>query len=80
MFKLMGKKISTFLAENFCLSKPVCILYFRCIDRILGEQLNKFRITLQDIKTLESAEVTAIDRLTEVRASMKISKVSVDWL
>ena len=55
MLKLMGKKIFTFYAENFCLSKPVheyrrgqclfwqheelVILYLRCLVTIDGFSL-----------------------------------------
>ena len=55
----------------------VLVLNFSCscIDKILDEQLKKIQTTLQDISTLESAEITANDRLSEVRASMRLNKV-----
>ncbi|XP_053405798.1 unconventional myosin-IXAb-like isoform X4 [Mercenaria mercenaria] len=44
-----------------------------CIEKILQEQLYKLKATLQDINTLESAEATANERLSVVRASMRNS-------
>ncbi|XP_052098599.1 unconventional myosin-IXa-like isoform X6 [Mytilus californianus] len=44
------------------------------IEKIISEQLDKLRSTLEDLQTLESAEITAVDRLQVVRTSMRISK------
>ena len=40
------------------------------IQEVIEEQLKKLRITLADIKTLDSAATTAEQRLSAVRASM----------
>ncbi|XP_067665748.1 unconventional myosin-IXb-like isoform X12 [Haliotis asinina] len=45
-----------------------------CIEYILGEQLMKVNATLEDIHTLESAEKSAADRLSFVRASIRAPK------
>ncbi|XP_071119029.1 unconventional myosin-IXb-like isoform X6 [Haliotis cracherodii] len=46
----------------------------QCIEFILGEQLMKVNATLEDIHTLESAERSASDRLSFVRASIRAPK------
>ncbi|KAJ8304274.1 hypothetical protein KUTeg_017857 [Tegillarca granosa] len=44
------------------------------VEHIIKEQVMRIKTTLADISTLESAEVTAADRLNIVRASMRASK------
>ena len=41
MLELMGKKILTFLAEKFCLSKPVCMTDRRNLPTQLFERLGQ---------------------------------------
>ncbi|WAQ98537.1 MY9AA-like protein [Mya arenaria] len=48
-----------------------------CIEKILSEQVRKLKTTLQDINTLESAEQTATERLSVVRASIRGEKTAV---
>jgi hypothetical protein len=50
---------------------------FSCIEIILAEELSTVKSKLQDISTLESAEKTAEERLTFVRASLRESRVSL---
>ncbi|KAK3592955.1 hypothetical protein CHS0354_036814 [Potamilus streckersoni] len=45
-----------------------------CIEKVLKFQLQKLMISLQDIDALENAELTAIDRLSAFRASMRNAK------
>ncbi|ESP05442.1 hypothetical protein LOTGIDRAFT_102587 [Lottia gigantea] len=42
-----------------------------CLENIISERLKKLKATLSDINTLESAEKTATDRLTYLRASIR---------
>ena len=49
----------------------------RCVEKILHEQLRKLKTALQDINTLESAEQTANERLSVVRASMRTNTKTV---
>ncbi|KAL8597793.1 hypothetical protein ACOMHN_004908 [Nucella lapillus] len=49
-----------------------------CIEVILSEELATVRSKLEDISTLESAEKTAEERLSFVRASLKKSRVKAD--
>ncbi|CAE1298624.1 unnamed protein product [Acanthosepion pharaonis] len=46
----------------------------QCIENIISEQLRKLKVTLADISTLSTAQATANDRLTHVRASIKVPK------
>lgn len=42
----------------------------RCVELIICEQMNKYRVRLKDINSLEFAEVKAKSRLTLIRRSM----------
>lgn len=42
----------------------------RCVELIIGEQMNKYRARLKDINSLEFAENKAKSRLTHIRRSM----------
>lgn len=42
----------------------------RCVELIIGEQMNKYRARLKDINSLEFAENKAKSRLTHIRKSM----------
>ncbi|KAL3866507.1 hypothetical protein ACJMK2_043800 [Sinanodonta woodiana] len=42
-----------------------------CIEKVLKFQLQKLKNSLQDIDALENAELTAVDRLSAFRASMR---------
>lgn len=53
------------------------VLFPSCIEIILAEELATVKSKLADISTLESAEQTAEERLSFVRASLRGSKVSV---
>ena len=53
---------------------------YRVIEHIINEQLDKLKSTLEDLQTLDSAEVTAVDRLHVVRTSMRISKVLLKYI
>ncbi|XP_055956290.1 unconventional myosin-IXa isoform X3 [Patella vulgata] len=45
-----------------------------CLENIITERLKKLKSTFNDINTLESAEKTATDRLTYLRASIRSPK------
>lgn len=49
----------------------VLSLSFSVIKQIITEQLLKIKETFNDLSTLETAEVTATDRLNVVRLSMR---------
>jgi hypothetical protein len=44
---------------------------FRVIKQVITEQLLKMKETFSDLSTLETAEMTAADRLQVVRLSMR---------
>lgn len=46
-----------------------CVFY-RCVELIICEQMNKYKARLKDINTLEFAENKAKSRLTFIRRSM----------
>ncbi|KAK2181262.1 hypothetical protein NP493_404g02041 [Ridgeia piscesae] len=48
-----------------------------CIQCIIEEQLAKLRNLLVDIRTLDSAEASAVDRLSELRASIRAHSIDV---
>ncbi|KAH3834621.1 hypothetical protein DPMN_107953 [Dreissena polymorpha] len=45
-----------------------------CIEKILNEQVRKYRETLQDIKIIDQAKTTAEERLTKVRQSIRATQ------
>ena len=53
-------------------SSTECVLFFfcRCVELIIGEQMNKYKARLKDINSLEFAENKAKNRLTLIRRSM----------
>lgn len=75
----------TFLYEvivlQHCLKFPVtevCLLLplHRCVELIICEQMNKYKVRLKDISTLEFAENKAKSKLTHIRRSM-VSSISM---
>lgn len=42
----------------------------RCVELVICEQMNKYRVRLKDINSLEFAESKAKSRLTLIRRSM----------
>lgn len=68
-----------YIQSYFCDMKDFklfwCGFYFflsssRCVELIIYEQMNKYKIRLKDISTLEFAENKAKKRLTFIRRSM----------
>lgn len=47
-----------------------CSLPCRCVELIINEQMNKYKVCLKDISSLEFAENKAKGRLTHIRRSM----------
>lgn len=50
----------------FCVLPSLC----RCVELIICEQMNKYKVRLKDISSLEFAENKAKCRLTLIRRSM----------
>ncbi len=54
------------LLSRFCVLPSLC----RCVELIICEQMNKYKVRLKDISSLEFAENKAKCRLTLIRRSM----------
>lgn len=52
------------------LKESFSLLFSRCVELIIGEQMNKYRARLKDINSLEFAENKAKNRLTLIRRSL----------
>lgn len=65
------------LGRWFANSTIFCFVsFFRCVELIICEQMNKYRVRLKDISSLEFAESKAKCRLTLIRRSMVSSSTS----
>lgn len=77
MFFLTGGtiyKIGAFylgaLTLTFAIIMTWCVSLHSCVELIICEQMNKYKVRLKDISTLEFAENKAKCKLTLIRRSM----------